>query len=213
MAEANGPYSTLWDESRATLRARLLTAHGCPADALELLDAELAGLDAESCRRQALKLRVVRTTVLKAAGRTTEALRVIAECVEEARRASFVRLLVDEGPALAALLRELLARRTADAGSRAFIGTLLEQLDDEHRTATPAPVESHETLSGRELEVLGHMAGGLSNQAIADELIVSLPTVKSHVRSILVKLAARNRTEPSPGRDSATYSCADHRST
>ena len=68
MAEANGPYSTLWDESSATLRARLLTAHGRPADALELLDAELAGLDTETCRREALKLRVVRATVLKAAG-------------------------------------------------------------------------------------------------------------------------------------------------
>ena len=131
MAEANGPYSTLWDESSATLRARLLTAHGRPADALKLLDAELAGLDTETCRREALKLRVVRATVLKAAGRTTEALRVIAGCVEEARRASYVRLLVDEGPALAALLRELLARRTADPESRAFIATLLEQLDDE----------------------------------------------------------------------------------
>ena len=39
------------------------------------------------------------------------------------------------------------------------------------------------------------MADGLSNQAIASALVVSLPTVKSHVRSILVKLAAKNRTE------------------
>ena len=158
MAEANGPYSTLWDESSATLRARLLTAHGRPAEALEQLDAELAGLDTEICRRQALKLRVVRATVLKAAGRNTEALRVIAECVEEARRASYVRLLVDEGPALAALLRELLARRTADPESRAFVGTLLEQLDDEHRAATTEPDEPREKLSARELEVLGRMA-------------------------------------------------------
>jgi LuxR family transcriptional regulator, maltose regulon positive regulatory protein len=195
MAEANGPYSTLWDESSATLRARLLTAHGQPADALALLDAELASLDTETCRRQALKLRVVRATVLKAASRSTEALRVLAECVEEACPGSYVRLMVDEGPTLATLLRELLARQTADPESRAFIGALLEQLDDDHRAATPESDEPHEKLSGRELEVLGQMADGLSNQAIASALVVSLPTVKSHVRSILVKLAAKNRTE------------------
>ena len=108
---------------------------------------------------------------------------------------SYVRLLVDEGPPLAALLRELLARQTADPESRAFIATLLEQLDDEHRAATTEPEEPQEKLSGRELEVLGHIADGLSNQAIAGALVVSLPTVKSHVRSILVKLAAKNRTE------------------
>ena len=119
----------------------------------------------------------------------------IVNCVEEAYRASYVRLLVDEGPALAALLRELLARRSADADSRAFIGSLLKQVDDENLAVTAEPDEPQEKLSSRELEVLGHMADGPSNQAIASALVVSLPTVKSHVRSILVKLAARNRTE------------------
>ncbi len=78
---------------------------------------------------------------------------------------------------------------------RAFIGTLLDQLDSENRSATTEPDEPTEKLSGRELEVLRHMADGLSNQAIASALVVSLPTVKTHVPSILVKLAATNRTE------------------
>jgi LuxR family transcriptional regulator, maltose regulon positive regulatory protein len=50
-------------------------------------------------------------------------------------------------------------------------------------------------LSGRELEVLGLLASGRSNRAIAEELVVTLDTVKSHVTHILDKLGAANRTQ------------------
>jgi DNA-binding NarL/FixJ family response regulator len=52
-----------------------------------------------------------------------------------------------------------------------------------------------ERLSQRELEVLTLIVQGLSNQAIADSLKISLATTKSHVRSILHKLAVDDRTE------------------
>jgi DNA-binding NarL/FixJ family response regulator len=52
-----------------------------------------------------------------------------------------------------------------------------------------------EPLSGRELEVLGLLAAGKSNQQIADELFVVLDTVKKHVGRILDKLGAANRTQ------------------
>jgi LuxR family maltose regulon positive regulatory protein len=52
-----------------------------------------------------------------------------------------------------------------------------------------------EPLSGRELEVLGLLAAGRSNQQIADELVVALGTVKKHVGHILDKLGAANRTQ------------------
>ena len=52
-----------------------------------------------------------------------------------------------------------------------------------------------EQLTSRELEVLGMLAAGRSNQAIARELVVSLDTVKKHVGHVLAKLGAANRTE------------------
>jgi LuxR family maltose regulon positive regulatory protein len=52
-----------------------------------------------------------------------------------------------------------------------------------------------EPLSRRELEVLRLLAVGKSNQQIADELVVTLATVKKHVGHILGKLAAANRTQ------------------
>lgn len=50
-------------------------------------------------------------------------------------------------------------------------------------------------LSERELEVLQKIAEGLSNQEIADQLFISLHTVKTHARKINIKLAAKNRTQ------------------
>ena len=50
-------------------------------------------------------------------------------------------------------------------------------------------------ISKREHEVLGLIAAGLSNQAIADKLFVSTSTVKTHVSNVLAKLDAGRRTE------------------
>jgi DNA-binding NarL/FixJ family response regulator len=51
------------------------------------------------------------------------------------------------------------------------------------------------SLSPREREVLALMASGLTNGEIADHLVLSLATVKTHVRSILAKLDARDRVQ------------------
>jgi DNA-binding NarL/FixJ family response regulator len=52
-----------------------------------------------------------------------------------------------------------------------------------------------EQLSTRELEVLKLIVNGLSNQQIADKLVISLATAKTHVRNILNKLAVDDRTQ------------------
>jgi DNA-binding NarL/FixJ family response regulator len=52
-----------------------------------------------------------------------------------------------------------------------------------------------ETLSNRELEVLNLLVEGLSNQQIADRLVIGLETVKTHIKHILDKLAVSDRTQ------------------
>ena len=52
-----------------------------------------------------------------------------------------------------------------------------------------------ETLSPREMEVLHLIAAGATNRDIAEELVISEPTVKSHVTSILRKLNVKSRTQ------------------
>ena len=62
----------------------------------------------------------------------------------------------------------------------------------EKKNAQP---ELHEDLTAREAEVLKEIAKGLSNQEIADELYISLKTVKTHVSNILSKLQVEDRTQ------------------
>lgn len=50
-------------------------------------------------------------------------------------------------------------------------------------------------LSARELEILGMMSKGLSNQEIAETLYISLSTVKSHIANIFSKLDVKRRTQ------------------
>ena len=52
-----------------------------------------------------------------------------------------------------------------------------------------------EPLSEREIEVLDLIAKGLTNQVIADRLVLSLHTVKAHTRNIYGKLDVHNRTQ------------------
>jgi LuxR family maltose regulon positive regulatory protein len=59
----------------------------------------------------------------------------------------------------------------------------------------PTPDMLDELLSARELEILGLIAAGHSNQAIADTLIVAVGTVKKHVNNIFGKLEVQSRTQ------------------
>ena len=88
-------------------------------------------------------------------------------------------------------------QRTA-AGETPMAPQVLGRLIDrflERRPAAPAGEGRLGSLSAREREVLGLMATGLTNPEIADRLVVSLATVKTHVRSILAKLDARDRVQ------------------
>ena len=56
-------------------------------------------------------------------------------------------------------------------------------------------IELHDDLTARERDILGLLAKGYENQRIADELFISLKTVKTHVSNILSKLEVSDRTQ------------------
>ena len=90
------------------------------------------------------------------------------------------------------------AVRVVAAGDELLDPTITRRLIEELAQKPPrvdgVPKELEE-LSERELEVMTLVARGLSNVEIADELVVSGPTVKSHVASILRKLGLRDRVQ------------------
>ena len=68
-------------------------------------------------------------------------------------------------------------------------------LQELNRPPQPRQVLTSDPLSGREIEVLRLLARGMSNQEIADSLVVGEATVRSHVSAILRKLQLASRTQ------------------
>jgi DNA-binding NarL/FixJ family response regulator len=101
-------------------------------------------------------------------------------------------LLKHAGPAL--LTQAIHAAAIGDALiAPSITARLLAAFVDSHARTRPTP--PIEPLTSREEEVLIPVAQGWSNSEIADDLHVSISTVKTHLASLMRKLSARNRVE------------------
>jgi two-component system, NarL family, response regulator LiaR len=84
------------------------------------------------------------------------------------------------------------AIRKAAAGQSVIEAKVARVMLDRLRQSGKPP---HDTLTARELEVLGLIGAGLSNLEIGDSLYIGIKTVKTHVSSILRKLDLADRTQ------------------
>jgi DNA-binding NarL/FixJ family response regulator len=101
-------------------------------------------------------------------------------------------LLKDAGPALLAQ-----AIHAAANGDALIAPSVTARLLEAFAGAGPAatPVQPIEALTAREEQVLAAVAAGRTNNEIADQLYITLSTVKTHITSLMNKLGARNRVE------------------
>lgn len=193
MAENNGPFETLSDESSTTLNARIRLANGQPEDATSLLQPEISAALKQNRQRYALKLKILLALAVHDPRANKPSMNLLNECLQLASREGFRRSFLNEGKWVQKLLQEFSATQPVSDYS-----TFVEELLAEFPAAPNAPETNdrhYEKLTRREFQILQLIEKGFTNQKIADEVFLSLPTIKTHVRNILGKLHALNRSE------------------
>jgi LuxR family transcriptional regulator, maltose regulon positive regulatory protein len=188
---ADDDLSYLHEFAHGTL-ARALLAQAAreerPAgDAIRLLDRLLTAAEAGERTGAVVELLVLGALAHQAQGEIAPALAALERAVTLAESEGYVRVFLDEGPAMTALLRAL-ARQGA---ARGYVRRLLDSGSaDAGARGRQALVEP---LSTRELEILRLLGSDLDGPGIARELVVSLNTVRTHTKNIYAKLGVNSR--------------------
>lgn len=173
--------------------------------ALRELVPYIAESQAETRHRRTLKLRLLQAIAQQRAGDLPAALVTLEQALKEGCREGYMRLVLDEGPRVGALVVRLQSdslERKLDRREPLFAEYLQSLLQGfGPRVFNEYPIEDDpnttllEPLTRKEIRVLKLLAEGNSNSAMAETLFVSDSTIRTHLRNINGKLNASNRTE------------------
>lgn len=177
--------------------ARVLLAYGQQRsssshlqDALRLLGRLQAFAKAGGRTIRVLETLLLQGLVWQAQGNRERSLQALHQALHIPGFGNYLRLFLDAGKPMAELLQS--ASKTIDSPEvNPLLAAFCLAQDKQRRYQQPLI----EPLSDRELEVLHYLATGMTNQAIASQLFVSLAAVKWHARNIYAKLQVKNRTQ------------------
>ncbi|GHO62999.1 hypothetical protein KSC_018910 [Ktedonobacter sp. SOSP1-52] len=145
-----------------------------------------------------IEIQMLRALALHAQGKTRQALATLGPILAQAEPEGYLRLFADEGEVMGHLLALMVPFTTASPDYLQRIQAAIVPVWQTQPDAATQPVPRstlYEPLSAREWDVLQLVTEGLSNQQIAEHLVLSLYTVKLHVKHLLAKLGATNRTQ------------------
>jgi LuxR family transcriptional regulator, maltose regulon positive regulatory protein len=175
---------------RAASRYRLKDS---PAVVIPALDAAIDRCEERGLAHRSVELLLIRAQAHKHAGSWTNALVDLNRALILAAPRRYLRVFLDEGHELAALIErlDLAALRGSEAAPLAH--RLLESLrvreGEEHRPSAAIAQQ----LTKREVAILRRLESGLSNKEIAEAIFVSEGTLKWHLHNVYNKLEVKNR--------------------
>jgi LuxR family maltose regulon positive regulatory protein len=196
------------------------------AQAVEALERFRAHLDRSGDVLHAMSFLSLYVVALRQAGMNVKAHNILARLLELTSAESVIRVYLDAGTPMREAIQSFLdalreEKYTASTVSRAYISTLMRAFDQEEgrrkertsgllfssQCASSASALSQGqlapsvalrvSLTAQEQRVLDLVATGLSNQELAQTLVVSLNTVKTHLKHLYRKLNVRNRSQAS----------------
>jgi LuxR family maltose regulon positive regulatory protein len=192
-----GGEPTLLHEMEYIALARILIAQERLDEATGLLYRLLEAVEAGGRTSRAIEIVMLQALTYQAGGDMDQAMSTFERCLHLAEPGGFIRIFIDEGPPMARLVQEALNRGIALEYVHRLLAAFSSDEPTQADTWTHKADQSGliEPLSERELEVIQHLAEGLTNREIADRLYLSLNTVKVHTRNIYGKLGVKNRTQ------------------
>lgn len=183
--------------------ARLMIAQGQYQKAINFLTLVIVAAQEAGRVNLMIEANILRSLAFYAQDWVDDALRAVETALSIAEEGGYIRLFVDEGQPM----KELLQRVKTHGATRNYVDVLLKAFDPQPvaRILGQEPggailqAQPHESqvlvdpLSQRELQVLRYLMTELSTPEIADELVVAVSTVRSHVKSIYSKLGVHSR--------------------
>lgn len=158
-----------------------------------------------------IRLQILLALAYQAQHKPRQALKLLEQALMLAQPSGYVRAFLDEGPAMQMLLHQSLSHTCLPD----YVRQLLHAFQHEPDRTLAAPISQAHAINGqlaaasrrsgathfveplttREREVLKQIANGLSNQEIAEKLVLSLNTVRSHIKNAYGKLHVRSRIQ------------------
>jgi len=173
------------------LLLRLLLARGDYEAAIHLSDRFLQQARKTGLVGLKIEALILRALALHGRKENEQALAVLEEALTLAQPEGYVRSFLDKGEAMTRLLCQAQSRQVG-AG---YAAVLLGGIEKTSGMTQPSMQLLVEPLTAREVEVLNLIKSGCSNQDIADQLVISIPTVKRHISNIYTKLGVESRTQ------------------
>jgi LuxR family maltose regulon positive regulatory protein len=170
---------------------------------LGLLERILQAAEEGGRNGSVIEILILQSLAYQAQGNQPRALASLERALKQAEPEGFVRLFVDEGEAMRSLILDF--RLTIEKSARKeahplfrYVDKLLQAFPQPVTTSPQSKIQNRkpeilDPLSERELEVLKLLRSELSGPEIAEQLIVSLNTLRTHTKSIFNKLGVNNR--------------------
>jgi len=201
-AEATLPETTDYEFRRQEsdrVLAKVLIAGGKPSEATELLGRLLEAVETDGRYGDAIGILALLAIAHDKDGKRDEAIATLTRAIKLAEPQGYIRTFIDEGKPMADLLRVVATEHSLTAYIRNLLDAFAaEGSGPERASSLPSSQMTGylvDPLSERELEVLAHMAGGQKHQEIADQLFVTINTVRTHTKSIYSKLQVNSKTD------------------